>query len=377
MHDSAWNRLAEMLAPVGIYTVTTGGSEVGAWLRERWGTDDREAVRTAWREHLGAAAQANVVVVGVPMDAGAGFDRGSFRGPLALRRTLHAAGEADPLRWPGVVDVGDVRVHPQLVHDSLTHATALRGVREARGWTDAHQKDWPVAPLSLLEAVLSDLQTVAPTARCLVVGGDHALSRVPVASWIAQLPPGRVPGILHFDAHTDLLQAREGVEWSFATWAWHANQALAGRGAFVQAGIRVSGRSREVWQAQTGVLQWWAPDINANPDGARQALISALVSAGVTDLYISLDVDATDPHELACTGTPEPGGLTADWIVGTIEAAAHQFDIGGADIVELAPGLHLERPGEPARSLEVTARYAACLIRALGRPSRESGANAV
>ena len=58
-----------------------------------------------------------------------------------------------------------------------------------------------------------------------------------------------VSGLLHFDAHTDLLQERLGIQYCFATWAYHANELLRRDGRLVQVGIRASGRSQSHWES--------------------------------------------------------------------------------------------------------------------------------
>ena len=50
---------------------------------------------------------------------------------------------------------------------------------------------------------------------------------------------GRTLGVIHFDAHTDLLHERDGIQCSFATWAYHANEAIGRGGRLQQLGTRI------------------------------------------------------------------------------------------------------------------------------------------
>ncbi|MCA9695342.1 MAG: arginase family protein [Myxococcales bacterium] len=356
-------RWSYILAPQGIKTVTTGGDEIAAFLAAQYGAIDPDEVARVWREALDRVATARVIIVGVPMDCGAGFERGAFKGPLGIRRALLAApGVRAQLAACGVVDIGDVRVNPHLLADADLSASALAAVRRARGYPAA--SDWPVAPHDILQSVLEDIHLINPDARVLILGGDHSLSYVPVAA-LESRSPGAL-GILHFDAHTDLLEERDGTRYDFATWAHHANRAIGGGQRLQQVGIRVSGHARGHWEQRRGVVQHWADEVRArSPEAVAADIVDSLRRAGVTRLYVSNDIDGTDPRWAAATGTAEPNGLRpsdVEVILGTVTAA---IECVGADLVEVAPTLKWHVPGEPRRTLQTAARYALLQIDAL------------
>jgi agmatinase len=357
--------LNHLLAPQGIYTVSTGSGEVAQFLRRRWGCDDPATQRQRHEDALAKIADARVLVLGVPMDAGAGFERGSFKGPLAIRSRLLD----EPDRWAtweaaGVVDIGDVRVHPQLTDDDAHSAHILDSVRAARGWNSPALAALPVAPHSILRHALQHIRTVNPTARVLLLGGDHSISRLPIEV-LTQGEDAHKLGILHFDAHTDLLMLREGFPYSFATWAAQANARIGRGGRLVQVGIRASGQPRAYWEATQDVRQRWSQEAMADVEATAAWLVATFERAGVEKIYISNDIDATDPAYAAATGTMEPDGLHPDAVIRWIEAVAARFPIVGADLVEVAPPLKGHLPGEPARTLDTAARYVAAQIEAL------------
>jgi arginase family enzyme len=362
IQESATNLLAAWLSPQGVYTVTTGSGALAEGVRRRYEAADSEDVVAKWRASLDGIGTANAFILGVPMDAGAGFARGSFLGPHAIRNTLMERGDWQRLRERGVLDLGDIRVHPALIHDSMLSENVLSSVRSARNWPQG--SSWPVSPLSLLEQVLTTLHDLAPGVPVCILGGDHSISRVPLEV-LAQRKDPRLLGCLHLDAHTDLLPHREGNEWSFATWAWHANKALGRSGRLVQAGLRVSGKSREQWEREQGVRQFWAADILQHPETTQRAILQALREAGVQRLYISHDIDANDPSVAGCTGTPEPGGLSPEWVRGLLQAAANDFSVVGCDVVEVAPGLHLQQLGEPMKTLQLASDYVVLQVESL------------
>ena len=53
-------------------------------------------------------------------------------------------------------------------------------------------------------------------------------------------------------------------------------------------------------------------------------------------IFVTVDLDVLDPSVMSGTGTPESGGLLFNELIGWFEYLKN-FDIIGADVVELAP----------------------------------------
>jgi arginase family enzyme len=350
-------QLSRILSPQGILTVTTGGGEMARFLTARYGSCADGRVQAAWRADLNRIADARVVILGVPVDL-AGFEKGQGKGPIGIRGQLLAEEGLYPaLAEAGVVDVGDCRNHPLLAHDELLNQATIERVRRAR-WGDSGG-DLPVAPLGILERALTCIWTLNPEARVVLLGGDHGLSWMPfrVMERLGR-NPGRDLGIVHFDAHTDLLTERDGVAISFATWAHHANVLIGRGGRLQQLGIRVSGRDRAHWEASGALRQFWAPEVlRRGPAPVAAEVVTNLQAAGVRRVWISNDIDGTDPRWAAATGTAEPGGLHPAHVQAVIDAVGAAFEVVGGDVVEVAPTLKGHIPGEPARTLRTAAVY--------------------
>lgn len=347
--------LRKLLAPQGIKTVTTGGDEVGRFLEARFGSTDANVVQQAWEENLERVRQAKVILIGVPMDAGAGFERGSFKGPLGLRTALLDSGVYAEFDRANVVDVGDVRVNPHLVDDIYYTGPLLDSVRDAR----AHDEGAPASPHSIFRAALEAISLLAPDARVLHLGGDHSTSRIPV-EWLTA--KGRNAsqnlGILHLDAHTDLLSERDGVPHNFATWAYHANERIGRGRRLVQIGIRVSGRSRSFWEDELELRQIRMDEIGERTtESIIDEVLEIYRAAGVERLYLSNDIDGTDPTYAASTGTMEMGGMNPEFVSEVIRRVGAEFPYAAADLVEVAPPLKWHVPGEPARTIATGCRY--------------------
>jgi agmatinase len=357
--------LERLLRPAGggVYTVSTGTVEQRRLQRRIYGVpageESEDAVRSKWRQALERLPGARVALLGVPSDVGAGFQRGANLAPQAIRRELLAS-SSFVYDDPRVVDLGDVLVVPQLLHDSMLSEDQLARTRRAVYGEDVAL---PVSPLSVAEEVLRRVRALAPGCAPLLLGGDHSVG------WpgVRAVAEGRERelGILHFDAHTDLLAERLGVRYCFATWAWHANE-LIGRGRrLAQVGLRVSRRTREDWERELEVRQYWMAEMRERSAvEVGDEIVASFRAAGVRGVYISNDIDGTDPLFGLATGTPEPGGLEPDTVLKLIEIVARAFPIWGSDLVEVAPPLAGHSPREPALTLRTAARYLEAQVRA-------------
>jgi arginase family enzyme len=353
--DELRQRLERILRPAcgGIYTVSTGTHEQRRLQQRIYGADSDDQVIDRWRAALDRLPGAKVAILGIPSDVGAGFLRGANMGPQAIRRELLASASflyADP----AVVDIGDVLVVPQLLHDEMLAPDQLARTREAVYGADA--PPLPVSPLSVAEEVLRLVRALAPNAAPLVLGGDHSVG------WpsLAAVAAGREQevGILHFDAHTDLMQHRLGVKYCFATWAYHANELIGRGGRLAQVGLRVSRKSRADWERELGVRQYWMAEMRERPAADVAAeIIASWQAAGVKGVYISNDIDGTDPLFGLATGTPEPGGLYPETVLKLINTVGAAFPVWGSDLVEVAPPLAGHSPREPAVTLRTAANY--------------------
>lgn len=352
---ASFDDLLAMMRPAagGIYTVSTGTAEQLQIQKRIYGAERDEDVKTRWRETLERLGEAKILLLGVPSDVGAGFARGANFGPQSIRRELirRRSWLYDDER---VIDAGDVLVVPQLLHDEMLSAEQLERTRRAM-YGDAGGA-WPVSPLSITEHVIRRLRELAPDAHLMVLGGDHSVGW-PVLAGVAEGREKDV-GILHFDAHTDLLENRLGVRFCFATWAYHANELIGRQHRLAQVGIRISGKTREHWEETCDLRQYWMKEVNArSTEEIGEEIVEAFRAAGVKGVYVSNDIDGTDPLYGRATGTPEPGGLDPRTVVKLIQIVAKAFPLWASDLVEVAPTLAGHSPREPAATLKTATYY--------------------
>ena len=353
----ARTELTHLLRPAaaGLYVVSTGLAEQRAVQRKLYGVDDDAAIERAFQEALDRVASARVLILGVPSDVGAGYRRGANLGPQAVRGALLDDETRSFMQANAIVDVGDVRVVPQLLHDEMLSTAQIDRTRAAL----YDGLPLPVSPLSIEERALGLLSTLAPAAKVFVLGGDHSVAW-PVAAHLHRVRRDRW-GVVQPDAHTDLLPHRLGVPYCFATWSYHANELLGRDGRMVQVGTRASGRDRGHWESSLAVRQFWAEEILRDPDGALDAVMAHLQSRGVESVYFTNDIDGTDAAWADATGTPEAAGLTPEWIVALIRRLG-ALGICAADVVEVAPPLG---PDGGARTVALAARYVRETLRAM------------
>lgn len=339
-----------------MYVVSTGQKEQLALQKRLYGVSSEAEIEARFRAALEEIRTAKAVILGVPSDVGAGYVRGANLGPQAIRARLidDEPDFAERMRARGVVDIGDVLVVPQLLHDDMLSEEQKRRTRDAT-YPGVKERDrFPVSPLSRAERALDLLFTINPQVKPIVLGGDHscawpvvaALSRARSLPW----------GILQVDAHTDLLDERLGIQYCFATWAAHANELVGRKGRLVQVGIRATRHPRSHWESTREVRQFWAEECLRDPEASLDAIVAHLKSTGVRGVYFSNDIDGTDERFADATGTPEPNGLEPDFVVELIRRVGKEIGFVGGDIMEVAPIVQ-RRDGGAKTTLETAARY--------------------
>lgn len=129
--------LSLLLRPAGggLYVISTGKAEQEALQRTIYGlpaTADPSEIRVRWLAALERVQNARIAILGVPSDVGAGFLRGANMGPAAIRHALHEdLAFSSSMTERGIVDVGDVFVVPQILHDDMLSAQQIRATRKA------------------------------------------------------------------------------------------------------------------------------------------------------------------------------------------------------------------------------------------------------
>jgi agmatinase len=312
----------------GVHTVHTAKDRKERLLEAIYGSADVKRAQKIWEKKLADLQVDKPMVLGIPSDNGGGIQRGANWGPLAIRGEILK--EKDHF-----TDLGDVRVIPHLLHDKYLNDKTIRECRKA---LYGRVLKLPVSPLSIAEEALKEIYKKNPAARILGLGGDHSTSYPLVKEWILSRKEKKKAGLLHFDAHTDLLVSRLGIDLCFGTWTYQVLEFLKSRDHLLQVGIRSSGKTKAHWKKKVGIEQIWADEVSK--DGVEKTLkkiVKHFKKLGVEEIYISFDIDALDEKYAAATGTPEKAGLLPPDCAAIIRLLAREFKITGADLMEVAP----------------------------------------
>ena len=153
--------------------------------------------------------------------------------------------------------------------------------------------------------------------RVFGIGGEHLVT-LPEIKAVAKFYKDLA--IVHFDAHTDLREEYLGEEMSHSAVIRHASK-IVGPENIKQIGIR------------SGMKEEWEFMKQHNTLIHEYSGLDELKSKKI---FVTVDLDVLDPSVMPGTGTPESGGMQFNELMGWFEHLKN-FDIVGADVVELAP----------------------------------------
>lgn len=322
------NKIKSYLTPpgFGVHTVHTASEKKIALCKEYYNTVDFEEIQVQW-EKDNELDNNKIYILGIPSDSGGGIHRGANWGPLEIRKKI------SDLYQKQFIDLGDIKVNPHLLHDKYLNTETIKNCQQAM----YNGRNLPVSPLSIAEDYCKFFYKTTPDSKLLVLGGDHSVSYPVVLAYLkAKRKTKKNIGIIHFDAHTDLLDQRLGIDLCFGSWAYHALSHLKKKDDLIQIGIRSSGKDRNHWENTLGIKQYWANEFH-NQKNCMEHLLNHIKTKKFDEVYISVDIDALDSTYAGATGTPENGGLFPDDIISTIKNISEITNIGSADLVEVAP----------------------------------------
>jgi agmatinase len=312
----------------GVFTVHSGKEKKEKLIKKYYNTTNPHKARLKWEKSIQNLDVKVPWILGIPSDNGGGIQRGANWGPLAIREKLK-------FTESHFVDLGDVRVIPHLLHDKYLNEKTITNCQKA---IYGKKNKLPVSPLSITEKLMDEIYKRYPHAKVLGLGGDHSVSYPLVHSWLNSRKNLSKAAILHFDAHTDLLEKRLGIDLCFGTWAFHVLDHLFSRNHLLQIGIRSSGKNKKYWKQETGVEQFWARDVlKWGTEKTYQHIFKYFKKLNIEEIYVSFDIDALDIKYASATGTPEKKGLLPPDCATLIRLLSNDFKITGADLVEVAP----------------------------------------
>lgn len=237
-------------------------------------------------------SSADIVMLGLPFDGTVSYRSGSRFAPEQIRLASWGLEDYSP-RFDKHLE--DVNFH------------------------DAGDLEFPLGntykSLDLIEKNVEEIYRDGK--RVFGIGGEHLVT-LPEIKAVSKFYKDLA--IVHFDAHTDLREEYLGEEMSHSAVIRHASK-IVGAENIKQIGIR-SGMKEE-WEFMK----------------EHKTLISEYSELDVLKdkkIFVTVDLDVLDPSVMPGTGTPEGGGMQFNELIGWFEYLKN-FDIIGADVVELAP----------------------------------------
>ncbi|CAH8189316.1 MULTISPECIES: agmatinase [Vibrio] len=249
------------------------------------------------------SADADVVVLGVPLDMATSGRPGARMGPDAIRRaSVNLAWEGKKFPWDfnlfndtKVIDAGD------LVFDC----------GDAEDFTYR------------LEAATGEILKSGKT--MLALGGDHFIT-LPILRAYAKYH-GEM-ALIHFDAHTDTYA--NGSAYDHGTMFYHApKEGLISAKHSIQIGIRTEYKQEGHGFNVINAMQ-------ANDLSVDEIVAQIRATIGDKPVYLTFDIDCLDPAFAPGTGTPVCGGLNSDKVLKIIRGLAG-INLVGMDVVEVSP----------------------------------------
>ena len=346
------------LAPPGngVFTVHTAKENKSNLHLKLYGTSDAEAVEDKWKESLENLKETNdPILLGLCSDTGGGIQRGANWGPLFIRDELLSISDSE-----NYFDVGDIKVIPHLLHDKYLQPDLIKKCQQSI----YSGEDLPVSALSIADDFVKSLFEFKPDAKLLTLGGDHSVSYPLVKEWINFKRSKNIKvAIIHFDAHTDLMHDRLGVDICFASWAYHMIELLEKPSHLLQYGIRSSGKPKSHWEENLGVKQFWNYDFEGNGlESVIEKTIAYLEAEKIEEVYISFDIDGLDSKYASSTGTPEKDGLAPHQCILLIEEIAKVVKVTAADMVEVAPFVQSNMKDKMAIEPDTTLKSAGLIV---------------
>jgi agmatinase len=181
----------------------------------------------------------------------------------------------------------------------------------------------PQAMMERIEGIVGEL--IDDGKFVVTLGGEHT-----VAIGSARTHARRYPdfSVLALDANADLRDSYLDTPYNHACTLRRIFEVAP----VVEMGLRSATREEHEFIRQQGLPFF-------TPTELRTAGPQAVVDRLLQSVYITIDLDAFDPSQVAAVGTPEPGGLLWDEVSELLATVARQRRIVGFDVTELAPSL--------------------------------------
>lgn len=261
---------------------------------------------------------------GVPFDGGVTNKPGTRYGPAALREATDRQSRTF-----------------QSEEERLAVATGQIGAYDSITFRDCG--DAPVVPNDITETfdlVRAYTEVVSRSTMPVLLGGDHYITYPAFVGYADSV--GEDVGLLHLDAHTDTWGDNDlyGEHYHGSPMARIAESEHGSYANHAMVGIRGHADMEFVDILENeGLYVDYGHEVHEK--GIEASISDAIdhVTEDVDHVYLTIDIDVTDPSYAPGTGTPSPGGLTSHQLLTAADLLGECDAIGAMDLMEVAPTL--------------------------------------
>lgn len=184
---------------------------------------------------------------------------------------------------------------------------------------DAGDLEFPLGnTVKSLEVIKNNVEDIYSDGKKVFgIGGEHLVT-LPEIQAVSKFVKNLA--IVHFDAHTDLREEYLGEPLSHSAVIRHSAE-IVGYENLKQIGIRSGMKEEFELMKKHNTLCHKYEELDVLKD---------------KNIFVTVDLDVLDTSIMPGTGTPEVGGLDFNQLIGWFKYLS-QFNIVGADVVELAP----------------------------------------
>lgn len=173
-----------------------------------------------------------------------------------------------------------------------------------------------------------------------LIGGDHSTPYGAIQAFCDHFHSDF--GVLHIDAHADLRVAYQGFQFSHASIMNNVMSLPRPPKKLVQVGIRdFSEEEHQLSASRKDIRTFYDLELKKSllQGKSWQQICQTILAELPQNVYISFDIDGLDPVLCPNTGTPVPGGLSADQLYFLFQALHESGkNLIGFDLNEVSSG---------------------------------------
>lgn len=261
----------------------------------------------SWRDlTVNNINDANIIIASVSYDLSASVSLGASLAPNKLRELSYhlppATKDGEPIGVK-LYDVGDIGSNVDSLDNVYREAKAIFSY-----------KKFPI-----------------------FIGGDHSVS-IPIQKAFFEYANslGKIPAIIHIDAHPDFCNEYKGSKLSHACTNYRAYENGYSLSDIILIGIRgYELQEIELFKKNKEIKIYNTSDILEKNINVFEELKKKFDDRYL--IYLSFDIDSIDPSFAPGTGTPEAFGLSSNYVNKLINDIIEHLSVGAWDIVEVSP----------------------------------------